>query len=111
LDTLLCERGHFGQKTGRGFFVYDEHRKASPNPEVIALAKQHASEAGIPQKKATAEEIVERCVRALFEEGKRLLADGIALRSSDIDIVYINGYGFPAWRGGPMKYGEMQGWK
>ncbi|MBL8210664.1 MAG: enoyl-CoA hydratase/isomerase family protein [Bryobacterales bacterium] len=111
LDTLLCERGHYGQKTGAGFFLYDEHRKPSPNPEVIALAQEYAAKAGIPQRKSTPEQIVERCLRALFDEGKQLLAEGIALRSVDIDIVYISGYGFPAWRGGPMKYAELVGWK
>jgi 3-hydroxyacyl-CoA dehydrogenase len=111
LDSLLCEGGHYGQKTGAGFFLYDEHRKPSPNPEVIALAREYAVKAGIPQRKASPEEIVERCLRALFEEGKQILADRIALRSVDIDIVYIAGYGFPAWRGGPMKYAELAGWK
>ena len=111
LDTLLCERGHYGQKTGAGFFLYDEQRKPSPNAEVIAMAREYAAKAGIPQRKSTPEQIVERCLRALFEEGKRLLAEGIALRSVDIDITYINGYGFPAWRGGPMKYAELAGWK
>jgi 3-hydroxyacyl-CoA dehydrogenase len=109
LDSLLCERGDYGQKTGKGFFVYDENRKASPNSEVIAMAKEYAGKAGIPQHVAPADEIVERCVFALVNEGAQLLDEGYALRSVDIDIVYLNGYGFPSWRGGPMKYAELVG--
>src|SRR5262249_39502973 len=109
LDTLLCEQGHFGQKTGKGFFVYDENRKASPNGEVIAMGREYAVRAGIKQKPATAEEIVERCVYALVNEGAQLLEEGFALRAVDIDIIYLNGYGFPAWRGGPMKYADLVG--
>jgi 3-hydroxyacyl-CoA dehydrogenase len=109
LDSMLCERGHYGQKSGRGFFVYDDKRNASPNPEVERMAMQYAAEAGIIQRIATSEEIVERCVYALINEGARILADGIALRSVDIDIVYLNGYGFPSWHGGPMKFADMTG--
>ncbi|MBI3682735.1 MAG: enoyl-CoA hydratase/isomerase family protein [Acidobacteria bacterium] len=111
LDTMLCERGHYGQKTGRGFFVYDESRKASSNPEVMALAKEYAAKAGIEQRAASNDEIIERCVYALINEGARLLEEGMALGSVDIDIVYLNGYGFPAWRGGPMKYADLAGLK
>jgi 3-hydroxyacyl-CoA dehydrogenase len=73
------------------------------------MAMQYAAEAGIIQRIATSEEIVERCVYALINEGARILEDGIALRSVDIDIVYLNGYGFPSWRGGPMKFADMTG--
>lgn len=108
-DSLLCEQGDYGQKTAKGFFVYDENRKASPNAELVAIAADYAATAGIPQRKASPEEIVERCVYALVNEGARLLEEGYALRSVDLDIVYLNGYGFPSWRGGPMKYADMVG--
>ncbi len=105
LDTLLCERGHYGQKTGRGFYLYDEARKPSPNPQVRELA----ATVGVPPRAIGKQEIVDRLTCALINEGARILEDGIALRSVDIDIVYINGYGFPAWRGGPMKYADLTG--
>ncbi|MCC6364639.1 MAG: enoyl-CoA hydratase/isomerase family protein [Bryobacterales bacterium] len=109
LDSLLCEAGHYGQKTGRGFYLYDAARKASPNPEVLTLAREYAAKAGIARQAAASEEIIERCVYALINEGARVLEEGFALRSVDIDIIYINGYGFPAWRGGPMKYADLAG--
>jgi 3-hydroxyacyl-CoA dehydrogenase len=109
LDTMLCEQGHYGQKTGRGFFVYDESRKASPNAAVLSMAKEYAATSEIPQHIAPSDEIVERCVYALVNEGAQLLDEGFALRSVDIDIVYLNGYGFPSWRGGPMKYADLVG--
>ncbi|MCS7024197.1 MAG: 3-hydroxyacyl-CoA dehydrogenase NAD-binding domain-containing protein [Bryobacteraceae bacterium] len=109
LDSLLCEQGFFGQKTGAGFYRYDENRKPSPHPRVMELAREYAAKAGIPQTPATPQEILERCLYALINEGAALLAEGIALRSVDIDIIYIHGYGFPAWRGGPMKYADLLG--
>src|SRR5262245_45079548 len=109
VDSMLCEKGHYGQKTGGGFYCYGENRKASPNPLVAELARAHAEQAGIPQREASAQEIVERCVYALINEGAALLEEGFALRSVDIDVVYLNGYGFPAWRGGPMKYADLAG--
>lgn len=105
LDTLLCEQGHYGQKTGRGFYVYDEARKASPNPDIPALV----AKLGVPQRTITKQEVIDRLMCALINEGARILEDGIALRAVDIDIVYISGYGFPAWRGGPMKYADLTG--
>lgn len=109
LDSALCELGHYGQKTGRGFYIYDENRKPSPHPEVKQMAEAYAGKAHIKQKEAGAQEIVERCVYALINEGAALLEEGFALRSVDIDIVYLNGYGFPSWRGGPMKYADLTG--
>jgi len=107
----LCELGRFGQKTGAGWYKYDENRKAVPDPEVAALVKKWAAEAGIAQRKISREEIVERCVYALVNEGARILEEGYALRPVDIDIIYINGYGFPAYRGGPMWYADSVGLK
>ena len=108
-EDRLCELGRFGQKTGAGWYKYDENRKLSPDPEVAALIRKWAGDEGIPQRQISAEEIVERCIYTLVNEGARLLEEGIALRSVDIDIIYLNGYGFPAYRGGPMWYANMVG--
>jgi len=105
----LCELGRFGQKTGRGFSLYDENRRPLADPETAALIEQVARQAGIERRTIQAEEIVDRCLFALVNEGARLLGEGIALRAVDIDIVYLNGYGFPAWRGGPMFYADTVG--
>jgi len=107
----LCEMGRFGQKTGAGWYKYDEKRRAIPDPEVAALVRRWAAEAGIPQRAIGAEEIVGRCVYALVNEGARVLEEGYALRAGDIDIIYLNGYGFPAYRGGPMWYADAVGLK
>ncbi len=105
----LCELGRFGQKTGRGFSKYDADRKPSPDPEIAELAEAVAKEFGIKRRKITPDEIRDRCLFALVNEGARLLGEGIALRAVDIDVVYLNGYGFPAWRGGPMFYADTVG--
>jgi 3-hydroxyacyl-CoA dehydrogenase len=107
----LCELGRFGQKTGAGWYKYEENRRAIPDPEVAELVKKWAAEAGIPQRRISHEEIVDRCVYALVNEGARILEEGYALRAVDIDIIYINGYGFPAYRGGPMWYADTVGLK
>jgi 3-hydroxyacyl-CoA dehydrogenase len=111
VPDLLCEMGRFGQKTGRGWSKYDQNRKPSPDPETAALIEKTARQAGIKGRNITSEEIVERCIYALVNEGARILEDGIALRAVDIDITYIYGYGFPAWRGGPMFYAGTVGLK
>ncbi|HTQ62872.1 MAG TPA: 3-hydroxyacyl-CoA dehydrogenase NAD-binding domain-containing protein [Candidatus Solibacter sp.] len=105
----LCEMGRYGQKTGAGWYKYDENRRAIADPEVEQLVRGWASEAGIPQRRISKEEIVDRCVYALVNEGARILEEGFALRSVDIDIIYLNGYGFPAYRGGPMWYADTVG--
>jgi len=107
----LCELGRYGQKTGAGWYKYDENRRAIPDQEVGTLVKRWAAEAGIPQRKIEREEIVDRCVYALVNEGARILEEGLALRAGDIDIIYINGYGFPPYRGGPMWYADAVGLK
>jgi 3-hydroxyacyl-CoA dehydrogenase len=106
---LLCEMGRYGQKTGRGWSQYDENRTSTPDPETEALIEKTAREAGIERRNVPASEIVDRCVLALINEGAKLLEEGIAIRASDIDVVYLNGYGFPAWRGGPMFYADTIG--
>jgi 3-hydroxyacyl-CoA dehydrogenase len=105
----LCEMGRFGQKTARGWSKYDENRQPSPDPETAALIEQTAREAGIERRTIGRDEIVDRCIFALVNEGAHLLGEGIALRAADIDVVYLNGYGFPAWRGGPMFYADTVG--
>jgi 3-hydroxyacyl-CoA dehydrogenase len=107
----LCEMGRFGQKTGAGWYKYDENRRLSPDPEVGALTKKWSAEAGIRQRQVPADEIVDRCIYALINEGARILEEGYAARAVDIDIIYINGYGFPAYRGGPMWYADTVGLK
>jgi 3-hydroxyacyl-CoA dehydrogenase len=107
----LCEQGRYGQKTGAGWYKYDENRRAINDPEVAALVKKWATEAGIKQRQISAHEMVDRCVYALVNEGARILEEGYALRAVDIDIIYINGYGFPVYRGGPMWYADTVGLK
>jgi 3-hydroxyacyl-CoA dehydrogenase len=105
----LCEMGRYGQKTGAGWYKYDENRSRIPDPEVDALIEQVAAEQGIKRRKVSEEEIIERTQYALINEGAKILEEGIALRAVDIDIIYINGYGYPAWRGGPMWYADTVG--
>ncbi len=101
VSDRLCEMGRFGQKTGRGVVPV---RRKSPafahDPETAALIEEAAREAGIEQR-ITREEIVDRCIFALVNEGARVLGEGIALRAADIDVVYLNGYAFPAWQEAP----------
>ena len=110
-EDRLCEQGRYGQKTGAGWYKYDAERRPVPDPEVAELVRKCAAEAGIQQRQISAEEIVDRCIYALVNEGARILEEGFALRSVDIDIIYINGYGFPAYRGGPMWYADTVGLK
>jgi 3-hydroxyacyl-CoA dehydrogenase len=107
----LCEMGRFGQKAGKGWYVYGDDRKPQPDPEVLALIEQLAAAGGIRRRSLTNEEIVERTIYALVNEGARVLDEGFALRAADIDVIYTNGYGFPAWRGGPMFYADRVGLK
>jgi len=111
IEDRLCELGRFGQKTGAGWYKYDENRKLSLDPQVSSLIREWTSEARIPQRQISAEEIVDRCIYTLVNEGARILEEGIALRAVDIDIIYLNGYGFPAYRGGPMWYADTIGLK
>jgi 3-hydroxyacyl-CoA dehydrogenase len=103
--------GRYGQKTGAGWYKYDESRRAISDPEVAKLLRKSAAEAGVAQRQISAEEIVDRCLYALVNEGARILEEGYALRAVDIDVIYINGYAFPAYRGGPMWYADTVGLK
>ncbi|MBP9653627.1 MAG: enoyl-CoA hydratase/isomerase family protein, partial [Rhodocyclaceae bacterium] len=111
-SAMLTERGWLGQKSGRGYYRYDNpERKRTPDPEAIALFAEEARRLGVPQRKPAKQEIQERCLYAMINEGALLLEEGIALRASDIDIVYTAGYGFPGYRGGPMFYADTVGLK
>jgi len=110
-EDRLCELGRYGQKTGAGWYKYDDQRRAMPDPLVAEHIAKWVAEAGIAQRQMSAAEIVDRCLYALVNEGARILEEGYALRASDIDIIYINGYGFPAHRGGPMWYADTVGLK
>jgi 3-hydroxyacyl-CoA dehydrogenase len=106
----LCELGRFGQKTGAGWYDYQAgKRDAIPSKLVEKMIEDHRKELGITPRKISDEEIVQRLVFALVNEGAHILEDGIAARASDIDMVYITGYGFPIWRGGPMHYADQVG--
>jgi 3-hydroxyacyl-CoA dehydrogenase len=107
-DTL-CEMGRFGQKTGKGWYLYGDDRKPTPDPEVLGLIERAATAAGIRRRPISNEEIIERTIYALINEGARVLEEGYASRAADIDVVYTAGYGFPAWRGGPMFYADRVG--
>ncbi|MEN3336374.1 MAG: 3-hydroxyacyl-CoA dehydrogenase [Acidobacteriota bacterium] len=109
VQTALVEAGRLGQKTGKGWYVYGDDRKPKPDPVVIDMIRAKAREAGIPQRTFTNTEIVERALYALINEGARVIEDRLVVRASDIDTIYVTGYGFPAWRGGPMFYADRLG--
>jgi 3-hydroxyacyl-CoA dehydrogenase len=100
-DTLVG-MGRLGQKTGKGWYRYGDDRKPIPDPEVVALIEREAGKAGIVRRTIADDEIRERAIYALINEGARVLEDGIAARAADIDVIYLTGYGFPGYRGGPM---------
>jgi 3-hydroxyacyl-CoA dehydrogenase len=106
----LCELGRFGQKTNRGYYIYPEGSRAGqPDPEVVHLVEQTSAELGITRRPIADDEVLRRCLYPLINEGARILEAGIAIRPCDIDIVYINGYGFPEVTGGPMFWADKQG--
>jgi 3-hydroxyacyl-CoA dehydrogenase len=107
----LVAMNHLGQKTGSGWYIYDAERKATPDPEVEALIERTAEAAGITRRSFTSEEIIEREIYALVNEGAKILEEGYALRAADIDVIYLTGYGFPSYRGGPMFYADSVGLK
>ncbi|MFI4890085.1 MAG: 3-hydroxyacyl-CoA dehydrogenase NAD-binding domain-containing protein [Steroidobacterales bacterium] len=109
LPDMICEMGRYGQKTGSGFYRYTDGRTASPDPEIDALIVAHSKTLGIARRTIDDEEIVERCIYALVNEGAYILEEGIAYRPVDVDMVTVFGYGFPADRGGPMFYARRRG--
>ncbi|MBP6896970.1 MAG: enoyl-CoA hydratase/isomerase family protein [Pseudacidovorax sp.] len=106
----VCERGWFGQKTGRGFYLYPEGaRTGQPDAEVLAIVDAERQKKGITPRKFTPEEIMRRYMAAMVNEGAKVVEEGIALRPLDVDVTFLYGYGFPRFRGGPMKYADMVG--
>ena len=106
---ILAAEGRHGQKTQKGYYRYDENRTRTPDPEVEAIIAAESEKRGIERREISDEEIIERCIYAAINEGARILEEGIALRPCDIDIIWINGYGFPSYRGGPMFYADTVG--
>jgi 3-hydroxyacyl-CoA dehydrogenase len=104
----LVGAGRLGQKAGRGFYRYDG-RTRLPDPEVLAIIEGVSRDLGIRRRQIPDQEILDRLLHPLVNEGARIVEEGIALRASDVDVVYVNGYGFPAWRGGPMYWGQSSG--
>jgi 3-hydroxyacyl-CoA dehydrogenase len=110
IEDRLCEMGRFGQKTGAGWYRYPEgSRTPVTDPDVQKLIEETSKSASIKRRTILSQEIVERTVYSLINEGAKVLEEGLALRASDIDIIYIYGYGFPAYRGGPMWFGDTEG--
>ena len=109
IREILCEMDRRGQKTGAGFYDYDEQRNAKPSPVVEKIILDFAAKKGVNRRPISDEEILERCIYPMINEGAKILEEGKAQRASDIDIVWINGYGWPVYRGGPMFYADLIG--
>ena len=109
IREILCEMDRRGQKTGAGFYDYDEQRNAKPSPVVEKIILDFAAKKGINRRSISNEEILERCIYPMINEGAKIIEEGKAQRASDIDIVWINGYGWPVYRGGPMFYADLVG--
>jgi 3-hydroxyacyl-CoA dehydrogenase len=106
----LCERGRYGQKTGRGFYLYDPgSRTPKPDPELEQLIVNTAAERGVARRALGKDEILQRLLFPMINEGARILREGIAKRPGDIDVIWVYGYGFPVYRGGPMYYADSVG--
>jgi 3-hydroxyacyl-CoA dehydrogenase len=108
-EDELPRLGRLGQKNGFGWYRYDENRRGHPDEELARLLREYAAVRGIEQREWTPEQIRERTMLALVNEGGRILDEGVALRAADIDMVFVHGFGFPAWRGGPMHWAEAAG--
>jgi 3-hydroxyacyl-CoA dehydrogenase len=105
----ICELGRYGQKTGAGFYKYDEKRNAIPDPEIDALIVKYSADNGITRRTISDQEIIDRLVFALVNEAAYIIEEGIAMRAVDVDMIYLTGYGFPMYRGGPMFYADTVG--
>jgi 3-hydroxyacyl-CoA dehydrogenase len=108
---ILCEQGRFGQKTGAGFYDYDAERRATPSPITERIVLAVSAKDGIVRRAIADQEILERCIFPMINEGAKIIEEGIVARASDIDVVWLNGYGWPAFRGGPMYYADTVGAK
>ncbi|WP_425505175.1 3-hydroxyacyl-CoA dehydrogenase NAD-binding domain-containing protein [Sphingorhabdus lacus] len=109
IRDALCAAGRLGQKNGKGFYDYDERRNGTPSPETLAIIEDFRSRSNLPKREITDEEIIERTLYPMVNEGHLMLEEGKAQRASDIDVVWVHGYGWPAYRGGPMHWGEQEG--
>jgi 3-hydroxyacyl-CoA dehydrogenase len=110
IEDALCEAGHFGQKTGKGYFRYEAgSRTPLPDPEVERIILDASARAGLTRRQVAQEDIVERMIFPIINEGARILEEGIAARPGDIDVIWVYGYGWPVWRGGPMYYADQLG--
>jgi 3-hydroxyacyl-CoA dehydrogenase len=109
IRDALCAAGRFGQKNARGFYDYDEKRVGTPSPEALAIIEDFRSKSNLPKRDISDQEIIERTLYPMVNEGYLILEEGKAQRASDIDIVWIYGYGWPVYRGGPMFWGDLEG--
>ena len=109
IRDALCAAGRFGQKNGKGFYDYDEKRNATPSPEALAIIEEFRSKSNLPKRDISDQEIIERTLYPMVNEGYKILEEGKAQRASDIDVVWIYGYGWPVYRGGPMFWGDLEG--
>jgi 3-hydroxyacyl-CoA dehydrogenase len=109
IRDVLCEADRRGQKTGAGYYDYDENRNAKPSPFTENVIKEFAAKSGVNQRTISDEEILERCIYPMINEGAKLLEEKKAIRASDIDVIWQNGYGWPVYNGGPMWYGDHVG--
>jgi 3-hydroxyacyl-CoA dehydrogenase len=105
----LCAAGRFGQKNGKGFYDYDEKRVGTPSEEALAIIEEFRATSNLSRREISTQEIVERTLYPMVNEGYKILEEGKAQRASDIDVVWIYGYGWPAYRGGPMFWGDLEG--
>ena len=109
IREILCELDRRGQKTGAGFYDYDENRRAKPSPVVAKIIEDFAARTGAVPRQIPDQEILERSLYPMINEGAKILEEGIAIRAADIDIVWINGYGWPVYHGGPMFWADLIG--
>ena len=110
IREILCENGRFGQKSGKGFYIYDENRNKLPDSDVEKIIQEFADNKQIKRREIKKDEILQRCLYPMINEGFKILDEGMAIRASDIDIIWINGYGWPIYAGGPMFYGNLVGY-
>jgi 3-hydroxyacyl-CoA dehydrogenase len=109
IRDVLCEQDRRGQKTGAGYYDYDENRVPSPSAEVEKIILEFSGKAGLERRDISNEEILERCIYPMINEGAKILDEGMAIRASDIDVIWVYGYGWPVYRGGPMHYANSVG--
>ena len=110
IREILCENRRFGQKSGKGFYIYDENRNKLPDNDVEKIIQEFADNKQIKRREIEKDEILQRCLYPMINEGFKILDEGMAIRASDIDIIWINGYGWPIYEGGPMFYGNLIGY-